>query len=234
MLLNDAECYWLSLGRINDQWSWQSSPSYADYVISMIIISKYDQYADCVAAARAAPCSVSSHRLPQVPQVLVGLAKNGDLENEGNLLLIELMMFWRIMMICWKSWLQPPRWRCWIVLQSCCSQFDWNQLCPSSHPIQRENQNETDWLAVKSPLDNSQVPQPTCFWTFMAVGEPEYLDNGVGLQRLPTFKDPRSGRYWAREEKQEIVKMHPEKWSGKGICYIKGSILKIETSWESN
>ena len=65
----------------------------------MIIISKYDQYADCVAAARAAACSVSSHRLPQVPQVLVGLAKNGDLENEGNLLLIELMMFQRIMMI---------------------------------------------------------------------------------------------------------------------------------------
>ena len=75
MLLNDAECYWLSLGRINDQWSWQSSPSYADYVISMIIISKYDQYADCVAAARAAACSVSSHRLPQVPQVLVGIGK---------------------------------------------------------------------------------------------------------------------------------------------------------------
>ena len=75
MLLNDAECYWLSLGRINDRWSWQSSPSYADYVMSMIIISKYDQYADCVAAARAAPCSVSSHRLPQVPQVLVGIGK---------------------------------------------------------------------------------------------------------------------------------------------------------------
>ena len=208
MLLNDAECYWLSLGRINDQWSWQSSPSYADYVISMIIISKYDQYADCVAAARAAPCSVSSHRLPQVPQVLVGLTKNGDLENEGNLLLIELMMFQRIMMIWWTIVLEILVTATSLKMLNCAPKLlfaIWLKPAVSvlsSYPEGKSTWLGKKWLAVKSNLDN-----------------------GVGLQRLPTFKDPRSGRYWAREEKQEMVKMHPEKWSRNGICY-KGSIFK--------
>ena len=35
---------------------------------------------------------------------------------------------------------------------------------------------KVEWctIAVRVPVITSQVPQPTCFWTFMAVGEPDY------------------------------------------------------------